>query len=58
MNKDFWGMWLLFVLFIVFAAGFTLWGGYAEYALFWLISGVVGTFVMAYFFRSDASREG
>ena len=58
MNRDFWGMWLLFVLFIVFAAGFTLWGGYPEYALFWLISGVVGTAVMAYFFRGDASQEG
>jgi hypothetical protein len=57
-SKDFWGMWLLFMLFIVFAAGMTYWGGFVEYAFFWLISGVVGTVVMAYFFRRDASREG
>lgn len=57
MSKDFWGMWLLFALFIAFAAGMTLWGGYGPYALFWVICGVVGTIVMAYFFRRDASRE-
>jgi hypothetical protein len=51
-------MWLLFVLFIAFAAGMTYWGGYVPYSLFWLVVGVVGTVVMAYFFRRDASREG
>ena len=57
MSKDFWGMWLLFLVFIVFAAAMTYWGGYPEYAIFWLISGVVGTAMMAYFFRRDPSRE-
>ena len=57
MSKDFWGMWLLFLLFIVFAAGMTYWGGFPEYAIFWIISGVVGTVVMGYFFRRDTSRE-
>lgn len=58
MAKDFWGMWLLFIVFIVFAAGMTYWGGYGPYALFWIVCGVVGTAVMAYFFRGDARREG
>lgn len=58
MSKDFWGMWLLFIVFIVFAVGVTYWAGFAPYALFWLISGFVGTAVMAYFFRGDASQEG
>jgi hypothetical protein len=57
-SKDFWGMWLLFLLFIAFATGMTLWGGFIPYAFFWIICGVVGTVVMAYFFRRDASREG
>ena len=57
MSKDFWGMWFLFLLFIVFAAGMTYWGGYESYSLFWVISGVVGTIVMAFFFRRDTSRE-
>jgi len=49
-------MWGLFLLFIVFAAGTTAWGGYADFALFWLISGVVGTIVLVFYFRRDASQ--
>ncbi len=58
MGKDFWLMWGLFLLFIIFAAGTTAWGGYADFALFWLISGVVGTIVLFLYFRRDASRAG
>jgi hypothetical protein len=46
------------LLFIIFAAGTTAWGGYADFALFWLISGVVGTIVLFLYFRRDASRAG
>jgi hypothetical protein len=51
-------MWGLFLLFIAFAAGATAWGGYAEFAIFWLISGVVGTVVLFFYFRRDASQAG
>jgi hypothetical protein len=57
-GRDFWLMWGLFLLFIIFAAGATAWGGYPEFSWFWLISGVVGTIVLAYFFRRDASNAG
>ncbi len=58
MGTDFWLMWILFVLFIIFAAGASAWGGYPNFAIFWLISGVVGTVALAYFFRRDASSAG
>jgi hypothetical protein len=57
-GKDFWLMWFLFLLFIAFAAGMTAWGGYAEFAIFWLISGVVGSAALIFFFRRDASSAG
>lgn len=56
MSKDFWLMWGLFLLFIIFAAGATAWGGYADFSLFWLISGVVGTIVLVFYFRRNASQ--
>jgi quinol-cytochrome oxidoreductase complex cytochrome b subunit len=56
-SKDFWLMWVLFLLFIIFAAGMTAWGGYPEFAIFWVISGVIGTLALAYFFRHDSSNN-
>lgn len=55
MGKDFWLMLGLYLLFIIFAAAMTAWGGYPDFAIFWLVVGVVGSGALAYFFRRDAS---
>ena len=51
-------MTLVFLAFIAFAATMTYWGGYEPFTLFWLICGVVGVAFLAYYYRSDASRQG
>ena len=56
-SRDFWLMWFIFLLFIIFAAGMTAWGGYPDFAIFWVISGVVGTLALAYAFRRDTSNN-
>jgi hypothetical protein len=56
-SKDFWPMWGLFLLFIIFAAGMTYWGGYEPYALFWVIVGVVGSVFIGYIFRNGAKDQ-
>ena len=58
MGKDFWLLLGLYLLFIVFAAGMTAWGGYPDFAIFWLVVGVVGSVALAYYFRRTASSTG
>ena len=41
-SKEFWLMTIVFLIFIAFASAMTYWGGYPDYALFWVISGVIG----------------
>ena len=58
MSKEFWLMTIVFLIFIAFASAMTYWGGYPDYALFWVISGVIGVASLVYFYRRDASRQG
>lgn len=58
MKEDFWGMLGFYLLFIIFAAGMTYWGGYVTFALVVVVSGIVGSLAIAYFFRPDSRSRG
>ena len=56
-KPDFWWMLGLFLFFIVLSAGAMLWAGYLPVAYVFIISGIVGSAVMAYFFRPDSASR-
>lgn len=56
MDKEFWPMWILMVLFIAFAAICTNWAGLGPYALFWVVCGVAITIWMVMTMRKSGSQ--
>ncbi len=58
MGKDFWPMWGLFLLFIIFATVLTHWAGLTEFAIFWIVAGVIGSVVLILSFRNGTTRAG